>query len=109
MNKLYYIPFFLFLIGAYYFYNNRAKKQTQFYKEKRDLYIKEHPDLTVEQSENLQKNIPWSGMDSATLTGLFGEPGRKRVLEQSLTKFIWSYPDLFVYIHKGTVVEWKQK
>jgi hypothetical protein len=109
MNNLYYIPFFLFIAGAYYYYSSKAKKQAYFYNNKRKNYITENSDLTEQQVTNLQKDLPWEGLTSAELTMLFGEPRRKRVLDESLTKYIWSYADIFIYIKDDKVVEWKKK
>ena len=109
MSNIYFIPFFIFIIGAYIYYSHQAKQQKQYYNKIRDEYRLNTKDLSVEQSENLTKGIPWQGMDSSLLITLFGEPRRKRVLDQSLTKSIWSYADLFVYLDKGIVIEWKSK
>lgn len=107
MNNLYYIPFFLFIIAAYLYYQSKNRKRDRFYREERLDYIKDHPGLSAEQLENLSQGLPWTGMDSETLIALFGEPRRKRVLDQTLTRVIWSYADLFVYLNNGKVAEWK--
>jgi len=109
MNKLLYIPFFLFIIGAYIYYWKKGQKQEQYFKEKRAQYILGNPGLSSEQTENLSSDLPWIGMDTLTLTSLFGEPRKKRVLDQSMTRFIWSYTNLFIYIYEGSVAEWKSR
>lgn len=109
MIELYHIPFVLFIIGAYIYYTVKNRDQKKYYKKIRDDYLRNRKDITPEQSDNLSKGIPWQGMDSSLLITLFGEPRRKRVLDQSLTKTIWSYADLFVYLDNGIVIEWKSK
>ena len=109
MNTLFYIPFFLFIIAAYFYYQQKSRKKDLFYREERLDYVKDHPELAKEHSENLSQGLPWVGMDSETLISLFGEPRRKRVLDQSLTRVIWSYADLFVYLNEGRVAEWKSR
>jgi len=109
MNNLMYIPFFLFIIAAYIYYQRKEKKQEQFFIEERNSYIRKNPELPEEKSQNLLSGIPWTGMDTATLVSLFGEPRRKRVLDGSMTRLIWSYSDIFIYIDREKVIEWKKK
>ncbi|MDA3812055.1 MAG: hypothetical protein PF518_17185 [Spirochaetaceae bacterium] len=109
MNFFMYIPFFLFIIGAFVYYQKKERKKELLFKEKRQQFVLEHPDLSVEQSENLSSGLPWIGMDSSTLTSLFGEPVKKRILDQSMTRFIWSYPNLFIYLYEDNVAEWKNR
>ena len=109
MNNLMYLPFLLFIIAAYIYYMIREKRKVQFYRDKRAQYINKNSDLTEEQSQNLTQNLPWVGMESSILLDLFGEPRKKRILDQSLTRVIWSYADTFIYINDGFVVEWKNR
>jgi len=109
MNTLFYLPFFLFIIAAYIYYQQKNKKTDIHYSEKRAEYLSDSNTLTEEQSENLSHGLPWVGMESHVLIDFFGEPRRKRVLDQSLTRVIWSYGDLFVYIDCGKVIEWKNR
>ncbi|MBB6479577.1 hypothetical protein [Spirochaeta isovalerica] len=109
MNKLYLLPFLLFLVGAWFYFSRRQMKLKIFYAEQRQRYIESHSELTGEQKASLSKGEPWPGMPSKILIELFGEPDRKRVLDQSVTRFIWTYPDLFVYISGDEVAEWKKK
>lgn len=109
MNYIYYIPFFLFIIAAWFYYQRKMKIRHKFYREKREQYIQENTLLTNEQKENLSKGLPWKGMDSGLLSGLFGEPTRKRALDQSASKSIWSYGTLFVYLDGDIVYEWKSR
>lgn len=109
MINIYILPFILFIIGAYIYYSHQANKQNNYYKNKRHIFLQETKTLSEDQSNNLTKGIPWQGMDSSLLITLFGEPRRKRVLDQSLTRMIWSYSDLFVYLDNEIVMEWKRK
>ena len=109
MNNLIYVLFILFIPAAYFYYHGKGKKKEQFYRNKRKTYISENPGLTDEQSDNLSSGLPWIGMNSNTLIELFGEPGRKRMLNESMTKYIWSYGKIFIYLHENIVVEWKKR
>ena len=109
MNYIYYLPFLVFIVASYVYYQRKNKKQDQRFNNIRDEYISENSTLTEEQTDSLSKGFPWIGMDSPVLIELFGEPRRKRVLDQSLTRTIWSYGNLFVYINNGKVTEWKSR
>ncbi|MBN2657608.1 MAG: hypothetical protein JXR86_11160 [Spirochaetales bacterium] len=109
MLNIYITPFLLFLIAAWLYYSRNQKKQNAYYAEQRKQYMESHPQLPEEQRTNIRNGEPWPGMKTELLIDLFGEPGRKRVLDQSVTRFIWSYSDLFVYITGDEVVEWKRK
>ncbi len=108
-TNLYILPFLIFIVGAYIYYSQQAQKQKNYYRKQRDEYLQSSKNLSEDQSQNLTDGIPWQGMDSGLLILLFGEPRRKRVLDQSLTKMIWSYADLFVYLDNEIVIEWKRK
>lgn len=109
MINIYILPFLAFIVGAYIYYSRKAQNLKGKYDLKRHEYLRESSELSKEQRENLNNGIPWKGMDSALLIKLFGEPRRRRFLDQSLTKMIWSYADLFVYLDNDTVIEWKKK
>lgn len=109
MNAYLYIPFLIFIAGAYFYYYKKSLNQLRHYKEKRRQFLKENPDLSSDKIKNLSADLPWKGMESQLLLNLFGEPRRKRELDQSLERTIWSYGDLFVYVNDNKVIEWKAK
>jgi len=109
MNKLYILPFFLFLIASWFYYKGKMNRQKALLSSKREEYIRSRPDLPEDQKINLEKGEPWPDMPVDLLVELFGEPMRKRVLDQSVTRFIWSYGDLFVYVSGDRVAEWKKR
>jgi hypothetical protein len=109
MNNYYYIPFFLFIIAAYIYYQRKGKREQLFYRTRRIEFLDNNKNLTEEQSNNLSHGLPWNGMESGILIELFGEPRRKRVMDQSMTRTIWSYGELFVYIDDDRVIEWKRR
>lgn len=107
--NIYIIPFLLFIVGAWFYYDRKMKSRKAHYAKKRLQYIQLHGELTNEQKQNLEQGTPWKGMASSLLVELFGEPHRKRVLNQSVSKFIWTYSDQFVYLEEDVVIEWKEK
>lgn len=109
MNGLYYIPFFLFIIFSWLYFQRKMKRRDDHYNEVREQYLRERPELPSEQVSALRRKEPWIGMDSRLLTELFGEPHRKRGLDQLQTRFIWSYSRFFVYISDSEVAEWKKR
>ena len=109
MNYTHYIPFLLFVAAAWIYYDFRLKKNNRLYRDRREKFIQKNSGLTSEQRENLSAGIPWRGMNTELLTELFGEPQRKRILDQSLTRTIWSYGTLFIYVENGKVTEWKRR
>lgn len=110
MNRFtYYIPFLIFVVIAWIYYDLRMKKKNRLLKEKREKFLSETEDLTEEQRNNLSAGLPWKGMDAETLRDLFGEPQRKRILDGTLTRIIWSYGSIFVYVENDAVTEWKKR
>ena len=109
MINLMYIPFLLFIIAAYFYYHQKLQNRERYYKSKRNEFLYNNPGLTEEQTNNLNLDLPWIGMESSLLTELFGDPKRKRVLDQSMKRIIWSYPNLFVYLNEDKVAEWKSR
>lgn len=105
----YYIPFLAFVAAAWIYYDLRLKKRNRIFREKREAFVRETEGLTEEQRSNLISGLPWKGMDTATLAELFGEPQRKRILDQSLTRTIWSYGTIFVFVENDAVTEWKKR
>jgi len=71
--------------------------------------ISDNSNLTEDQKNNLSKGLPWIGMESKTLLELFGEPSKKRILNDTMTRFIWSYGKIFIYVNDNKVAEWKKR
>lgn len=109
MNYTHYIPFLIFVALAWVYYDFRLKKNNRLYRDRREKYMEENDGLSAEQRANLTSGLPWKGMPADLLTELFGEPRGKRILDQSLTRTIWSYGTLFIYVDKEIVVEWKER
>jgi len=104
-----YLLFIAFIIGAYIFYTKKNKQRSEYFQSLRDQYIREHPDLDLERRTNLEAGRPWEGMNTELLIELFGEPYRKRPMNNDASRTIWTYGSLFVYVENGRVGTWNRR
>jgi len=106
---LYYAAFLVFIIIAYGFYTRKNRRNREFFEKRREIYIREEEGLEEEKRQSLTAGHPWEGMDTELLVRLFGEPYRKRPMNNDASQTIWTYGNLFVLVESQRVITWKER
>lgn len=109
MQPLYYLFFLAFVIIAYMYYTRKNRQRTAFFEAARKKYIEAKRELDSDKKESLEKGYPWEGMSTELLLQLFGEPYRKRPMNNDASETIWTYGRLFVLVENGRVVTWHDR
>lgn len=105
----YYAAFIIFILTAYGFYTRKNRRNREFFEKCREDYLRQNEELEEEKRQALKAGHPWEGMDTELLIRLFGEPYRKRPMNNDASQTIWTYGSLFVLVENQRVITWKER
>ena len=109
MEPIYLIFIIVFIIGAYLYHTKATKQRSAHFSNMRKHYLAEHPDLQDDKRDLLERGYPWVGMDCELLNKLFGEPYRKRPMNEDASQTIWTYPRIYVLVKDNQVRTWNDR
>jgi len=104
-----YFLFIAFIAFAYIYYTRRNKQRSAYYNRLRKAYIEKNQDLEPPKKNALAQGHPWVGMDKELLVSLFGDPSRKRPMNEDASQMIWTLDRIYVLMVDDRVQTWNHR
>ena len=104
-----YFLFIAFIVLAYIYHTRKNKQRSAYYNRLRREYIDQNQDLEASKKHALEQGHPWLGMDKELLIGLFGDPSRKRPMNEDASQMIWTLDRIYVLMVDDRVQTWNQR
>lgn len=108
IHPLYFL-FIAFIGIAYIYYTRRNTQRLAYYKRLRREYIERHQDIEAPKKHALEQGHPWVGMNKELLISLFGDPSRKRPMNEDASRMIWTLDRIYVLMVDDRVETWNHR